>query len=322
MPALAPKLVYHPAYNISFFGLERLHPFDSRKYGRAYKLLRQEFGRAALKAATLRPPGPISRAELLAVHTPEYLDKLRDPKYVAGVLELPPLRRAPGWLADWRVLRPMRWATAGTVLAAEAAIECGLVMNLGGGYHHASQELGHGFSAYADVGLAVDRLRRTGRLGPDDLVAHVDLDAHQGDGVCRTFFGDRRVFILDCYHGGIFPLDSRARGRVDCNLPLKDRCPEADYQSTVRAELPRFLDSICRGGRVKLAIYNAGTDPFVGDQLGRLCVSADGLFERDQFVIDELTDRGLPTVVLTSGGYSAESYRFVARTAAYVLRKG
>ncbi len=27
-------LVYSPKYNITAFGLERLHPFDSRKYGR------------------------------------------------------------------------------------------------------------------------------------------------------------------------------------------------------------------------------------------------------------------------------------------------
>ena len=31
--AMVP-LVYHPAYNITAFGLERLHPFDGRKYRR------------------------------------------------------------------------------------------------------------------------------------------------------------------------------------------------------------------------------------------------------------------------------------------------
>ncbi len=27
-------IVYHPAYNIGFLGLEKLHPFDSKKYGK------------------------------------------------------------------------------------------------------------------------------------------------------------------------------------------------------------------------------------------------------------------------------------------------
>ena len=37
------KIVYHRHYNIGFFGLERLHPFDSRKYGRAWRCLQREF---------------------------------------------------------------------------------------------------------------------------------------------------------------------------------------------------------------------------------------------------------------------------------------
>lgn len=27
-------LIYHPRHNISFFGIEKLHPFDAQKYGR------------------------------------------------------------------------------------------------------------------------------------------------------------------------------------------------------------------------------------------------------------------------------------------------
>ena len=32
-------LIYHPRYNITAFGLERLHPFDSRKYRRIHDAL-------------------------------------------------------------------------------------------------------------------------------------------------------------------------------------------------------------------------------------------------------------------------------------------
>ena len=39
------RIVYSRRYNIGFFGLERLHPFDSRKYGRAWGRLRRHFGR-------------------------------------------------------------------------------------------------------------------------------------------------------------------------------------------------------------------------------------------------------------------------------------
>ena len=50
-------LVYHPSYNITAFGLERLHPFDSRKYRRIHD---------ALIARGLRRPGVLSGPARLA----------------------------------------------------------------------------------------------------------------------------------------------------------------------------------------------------------------------------------------------------------------
>ena len=80
----SPRIVYHRRYNIGLMGLEKLHPFDSRKYGHAWTWLRRHFGRR-LKQFRIKPPRPVSEAELLAVHTPEYLQRLRDPAYLAGV---------------------------------------------------------------------------------------------------------------------------------------------------------------------------------------------------------------------------------------------
>src|SRR3982750_2744507 len=97
-------LVYHPRYNIPAFGLERLHPFDSRKYRRIHD---------ALVARGLRRPGdfvrprPVTTGDLLRVHTPDYLRSLRRPGVLAGVLEVPVVGRLPGWVVDWRILRPM-----------------------------------------------------------------------------------------------------------------------------------------------------------------------------------------------------------------------
>jgi histone deacetylase 11 len=56
--SIIPRLVYTPAYNIGAFGLERLHPFDSRKYGKDWRLLKARFG-AELGKVTIRPRRPI-----------------------------------------------------------------------------------------------------------------------------------------------------------------------------------------------------------------------------------------------------------------------
>lgn len=321
MPA---AIVYTPQYNITMFGIERLHPFDSRKYGRAWTELRRRLG-PKLDEHLLRPSGPVTDSDLRTVHTARYLDvDTRSSKYLAKALEVPPVARAPWWLINWRVLRPMRWATAGTILAMREALRRGgAVLNLSGGYHHASQGKGEGFSIFSDIGVAVAVLRRDNRLGMTDRVVYIDLDAHQGNGVARVFAEDRSVFIFDLYNRQIYPSDAEARRRIDHDLPIPSNYDDSRYLGTLRRELPHFLDGLSKlpGAAPRLAVYNAGTDIVAGDPLGRLNVSPDGVFERDRFVLMEMARRNLPCVMLPSGGYTRESYRLIARTAEWLLTR-
>jgi histone deacetylase 11 len=314
-----PHIVYSRHYNIGFFGVERLHPFDSRKYGRAYRALCRRFGRD-VKQRTLRPRRPATREELLWVHTLSYLDRLRDSAYVARALEVPPLRRVPAFLIDRFVLRPMRWATAGTILAAREAMTCGLAINLSGGYHHAGPDRGEGFSIYNDIAIAIHALRREGRLKDDDKIVYVDCDAHQGNGVCRAFADDNRVFIYDLYNAAIYPNDAEARRRNDCDVPVRPNQLDSEYLATLRSTLPPFLDGISKSSPPAFAIYNAGTDIFRSDPLGALAVTAADVLKRDRFVLNELITRGIPTMMLPSGGYTRESFQLIADTVADVLQ--
>lgn len=315
-----PRIVYSRRYNMGFYGLERLHPFDSRKYGRAWKAIHRALG-AKAKELLLPVDRPTNREELLLVHSPEYLDQLCDPAIVARVLELPVVRRLPGWLVDRHVLLPMRWATRGTILAAEAALREGLAINLGGGFHHSKPGSGEGFCAYADAAIAIRSLREGNLLAESDRVVHIDTDAHQGNGVCATFRTDNRVFLFDIFHASIYPAgDVAARQRIDCPIPISSRCTEAEYQSLLEQRLPGFLDSVGRS-KVGLVIYNAGTDVFAGDPLGRLNLSAKAILKRDLYVVRELRRRGLPTVMVLSGGYTRQSYRLVADSVIALCRE-
>jgi histone deacetylase 11 len=118
------------------------------------------------------------------------------------------------------------------------------------------------------------------------------------------------------FNRSIYPADPDARRRIDCPVPLPHGCGEGQYLSALRSALPPFLDALTRAGRVGLAVYNAGTDVYEHDLLGGMRVSAAGVLERDRFVLDQLTGRGLPAVMVLSGGYSRESYRLVAETVA------
>ena len=59
----------------------------------------------------------------------------------------------------------------------------------------------------------------------------------------------------------------------------------------------------------------AGSDIVAGDRIGGLAVSQDGVATRDRLVIRALAERGIPTVVVTSGGYTETSHRLVAQLA-------
>ena len=111
-PDMIP-LIYHPKYNITVFGLERLHPFDGLKYRRIHDALiadgSEEAGRLPPPAAD-RPRGSGARPH-------------------AGIPALAPAARRcwrrsstcrcwPGSrrvFIDWRVLSPMRYAAGGTL---------------------------------------------------------------------------------------------------------------------------------------------------------------------------------------------------------------
>jgi histone deacetylase 11 len=315
------KLVYTRRYNIGFLGLERLHPFDSRKYGRAWRAIGREVRRLRNRA-WVGVPRPASLADLATVHDPAYLASLRDPEVLAAALELPFVRRLPSWAVRWAILRPMRWGVAGSLVAARAALSEGLAVNLSGGYHHAKPDHGEGFCVFNDIAYLVHALRAAGQLSENDRVAYIDLDAHQGNGVCHHFRSDSRVFIYDAFNRDIYPsYDRAARDRIDCPVPLPAGCAGAEYLRLLELSLPGFLDSVGRSSLVGLAVYNAGTDVYEGDALGGLGLSAADVLARDLFVVGQLRSRNMPAVMLLSGGYSRESYRLVANTVVELLRR-
>eukprot|EP00757_Euglenozoa_sp_SAG-D1_P009470 gene9469-3031_t len=58
-------ILYHPSYNITACGIEKIHPFDSEKYGRVFGFLLEEnfFGMSDI----IQPPLPAS-SDISLVH--------------------------------------------------------------------------------------------------------------------------------------------------------------------------------------------------------------------------------------------------------------
>ncbi len=289
-------IVYHPAYNITAFGLERLHPFDSRKYRRIHDAL---IARGLRGSKDFLRPRPVSRNDLLKIHSALYLRSLRDASVLARVLEVPVVARLPAWLIDWRILRPMRYATGGTVAACRAALESGVAINIGGGYHHAGADWGGGFCVYADVALAAKILHDEGRAG---TVMVVDLDAHHGNGTASIFATWPWAAIYDLYERDIFPFRKEPE---DYPLPVRSGLTGLEYLGILEETLPTALDAV----RPDLLVYNAGSDPFAADPLAGFRLTMQDLADRDLTVVKLARERSIPIAMVLSGGYSAESWQ-------------
>ena len=196
----------------------------------------------------------------------------------------------------------MRYAVGGTIMACRLALEYGVAINLGGGFHHAAAGWGGGFCVYADVPLAVRILHNEGRVGK---VLVVDLDAHQGNGTAAVFEGWQWAAIFDLYERNLFPARKEPE---DCPLPVRSGLSGVEYLEIVRETLPGALDAV----RPDLLVYNAGSDPFVDDPLAGFRLTKSDLAERDLLVVTMARERGIPVAMVLSGGYSGESWKIHA----------
>jgi len=286
---------YNPRYNIDLGLLNRLHPFDGRKFAKVAQAVQ------SLGVEQRLVDAPVAQAKLDAF-AGEILRRLYASKrYILRALEVPYIPLLPFSVIDNRVLAPMRWAVQGTIAAAEAALRGADCWNLSGGYHHASRNAAEGFCIYNDVGVAVQDLRSRGMLTIDDRILIVDVDAHHGNGNAHVFLKDPSVEILDIYNGDIYPNSPTTKQRVNIGLPLPSETSGPDYLARLRAG----LDRLTAGAR--LAFVVAGTDVLASDPLGALNLSVPECAERDRLVFARLKQIGVPAVFLAGGGYGKQS---------------
>ncbi|WVZ79666.1 hypothetical protein U9M48_027220 [Paspalum notatum var. saurae] len=285
VPSSKAPVVYSPAYDISFLGLEKMHPFDSAKWGRICRYLARE---GHLDKKRVVEPLEASKDDLLVVHTEAYLNSLKSSFRVSCILEVPPVSLVPNWIVQRKLLYPFRKQVGGSILSAKLALERGWAINVGGGFHHCSAEQGGGFCAYADISLCIQ-------------FAFVRLNISS-----LSLTG--RVYTLDMYNAGIYPFDFGAKQYIDQKVELTSGTKTDEYLE----QLDKALEVLKSRFQPQLIVYNAGTDILDGDPLGRLKVSPEGVVTRDEKVFRFAKDQNIPLLMLTSGGYMKSSARVIA----------
>ena len=293
-----------------------------------YRLLRERLvGEGIVSAQDMHVPEPIGWDELRLVHDAAYVDGV-----ATGTLPAEAQRRIGFPWSEMMVERSRRsvgatLAAARTVLPRTVAgpgLQAGppsrdglkavpytrigarafqasgtkapVSANLAGGTHHAFRDRGEGYCVFNDVAVAAAVLLRDGAI---TRAAVVDCDVHQGNGTAAIFRDEPAVFTFSLHGARNFPFRKETS---DLDVTFEDGAGDDEYLAALGEHLPVVLDT----HRPDVVFYLAGADPYEGDRLGRLRLTIDGLRTRDRQVFDACRDRGLPVVVVMSGGYAPD----------------
>ena len=276
-------IVYSDAYWMPNIGR---HIFPVQKYRALYERL-LFLGARKDQIAT---PGPAADEDVLLVHTPRYIKRLQTGTLSGAEVAMLELPYSPD-------LVRFAWVTVGgTILTVRLALEKGLAVHLGGGFHHAYSDHGEGFCMLNDVAIAVEKFRKEGGCRRAMVV---DCDLHQGNGTANILRGKDYALTFSIHQMDIYPAE-KEQSSVD--VGLWSGATDQEYLGSLRGCIPRLYDEF----GPDLVIYLAGADPYEHDQLGGLRLTQRGLRARDVLVIGEARRRRIPVAVVLAGGYAAE----------------
>lgn len=256
----------------------------------------------------------------IAWHRPEpmptrWIEAVHDSDYVADVIAacVPAAKeRRIGFPVTPAVARRAQAVPGGTWLAAQLALAEGYAANSAGGSHHALADTGAGYCVFNDLAIAAVRLVEEGCVA---RLLIVDCDVHQGDGTAVLTAGRPGIATYSIHAEKNFPA-RKARSTLD--VPLPDGVGDAAYLATLGETLAPMLDHV----RPELILYQAGVDPFAGDRLGRLNLTAAGLVARERLIAELAMARAIPLASTLGGGYGADAMEVAERHARSILTLG
>ena len=251
------------------YGFGDGHPFGPDRHA---AFVRELEAQGLDRRVRLLEPRAASHEELLAFHTPAYLEFVRERSesgqgYLDGG-DTPAFRG---------VYETAAWVVGATLKATEGIMagEFGHAFVPIAGLHHAARSGAAGFCVFNDCGVAIELLRsRFGR----SRVAYVDIDAHHGDGVYYAFEEDAAVIFADLHEDGRFlypgtgAAEETGRGGArgtKLNLPLPPGADDAVFDRL----WPQVIEHLERF-EPEFLILQCGADSLEGDPLTHLRLSA------------------------------------------------
>jgi len=254
-----------------------------------YRLLRDRIVKSDLhENDVLLVPPPATKFQLTLAHAPDYVDRV-----FSGQLTPSEVKRI-GFPWSEKMVERSRRSSGATLMAARAALEESIAVNLAGGTHHAMYDAGEGYCVFNDAAVTIRTLRYEGLISKAVVV---DCDVHQGNGTAQILGSDPNAFTFSIHGEKNFPLRKHP-GSLDIELP--DGTGDDEYLIALR----NGLEQCFMHGPFDLMIYLAGADPYEDDRLGRLSLTKQGLLARDELVLAFARRFATPVAVAMAGGYA------------------
>jgi acetoin utilization deacetylase AcuC-like enzyme len=275
------KLFYSPKYQIDIGP----HVFPTIKYKLIHDRLIKE---GIAKEMDFVDPGMASDEDILLVHASEYVKKLK-----TGKLSIPEISKME--MPYKKEFMEPAWICAnGTISACKEALNTGIGIHIGGGFHHAFPDHGEGFCIVNDIAIGIKRCLKDGDIKKAMVI---DCDLHQGNGNAAIFKNDPNVFTFSVHEEDIYPYPKE---KSDLDIGLEAGVGDEEYISKIKNKISKILKEF----KPDLVVYLAGADPYKDDQLGYLELSIEGLKERDGLVTGEARKLNIPIVIVFGGGYA------------------
>lgn len=267
-------------------------------------------------------PAACDRAELLRIHTADYIEAVEHAVQPPGQPAAPPYGLGS---ADNPVFPRMHQAASvivGGTLAAAREIAEGRTrraVSIGGGMHHAMPSSAAGFCIYNDAAVAISWLLDHGF----DRIAYIDVDVHHGDGVQRAFYTDPRVLTISIHQhpATLWPNtgwpDETGLGAGEgtaINLGVLPGTRDAQWLRGFHAVVPGAVAAF----RPQIVVSQCGADTHREDPLADLALTVDG--QRASYLaMRELADRYAEGRWLAVGGGGYGLVRVVPRAWTHLL---
>ncbi len=184
---------------------------------------------------------------------------------------------------------------AGSIRAAEHALQGGIAFHPAGGTHHGRPDRASGFCYFNDPVFAILTLLDGGLK----RIAYIDIDAHHGDGVEAAFADRPDVLSFSIHEEKRWPHSGTQIGcnaYNKCNAPVPRGLHDSEFDYLIDKTLMALLDKF----NPEALVIVCGADALAGDPLSAMNLSNQALWR----AVKKLSQHYNKAVVLGGGGYN------------------